>query len=121
MIPLVQAVEAAGVTYRQADYWCRQGYIQASWFSHGLDRHPLDHGGFGSGSNRWLTPFEARVLHTMGRLVRAGLSAQVAAQVARDIGYGDRASYQIAPGVTLLVTDHASLTEERFPGVRRGK
>ena len=117
MTPFVQAVEAAGIAYRQADYWCRQGYIHASWFNR--NGEPREHAG--SGTNRWLTPFEARVLHTMGRLVRAGLPVQMAAQAAREIGHSDRASYQIAPGVTLLVTDHTSLTEERFPGVRRGK
>lgn len=101
MTPFTQAVEAAGVSYRQADYWCRAGHIHTSW----RDRHgaPQPHGH--SGIDRWLTTLEARILHTMGRLVRAGIPVRLAARAARDMGYSGRAIHQLAPGVALLITD----------------
>jgi hypothetical protein len=79
----LQLLTTAGITYRQLDYWCRQGYLQP------------EHLG-GSGVFRQWSKAEVRVVHTMGRLVTAGLLPPVAAKVAR----GER---EIAPGIRVVI------------------
>lgn len=62
---------AAGITYRQLDYWSRVGYL--------TERSP----GAGSGSLRDYTDTETAVAVRMGALVRAGVEPVDAHWVAR--------------------------------------
>lgn len=62
--------EHAGITYRQVDSWVRSGYLR-----------PV--GGVGTGHLREFPSDEVIAAVRMGRLVKAGLSARVAARVAR--------------------------------------
>jgi hypothetical protein len=64
---LVEAARRAGITYRQADYWCRCGYVP------GVDLHG------GSGNARAITTSQARHLGRLARLVQAGIKVDVAA------------------------------------------
>ena len=64
------AVTRAGVTYRQADYWIRRGWVQVL------------HDG-GTGQSREITRGEAEVLRLMGQLTQIGLKPAVAAETAR--------------------------------------
>lgn len=57
------------LTYRQLDYWCRQGLIHDT--------------ASGSGSVRVFSPEEQRVIGVMARLVAVGISVRLAAAVAR--------------------------------------
>lgn len=63
------AVADAGISYRQADHWSRQQWVNV----------PQD----GSGNPREISRREALVLHRMGVLVRAGMKASFAAPIAR--------------------------------------
>lgn len=63
--------EHIGVTYRQLDFWCRQGLLSP--------RNP----GEGRGVRRDFSPAEVAVAVRMGRLVRAGVAPTVAAKIAR--------------------------------------
>ncbi|WP_432856918.1 MerR family transcriptional regulator [Amycolatopsis sp. CA-161197] len=77
----------AGISYRQADYWCRKGFIHVP--------------SKGSGIHRQVGPDEAAVLRTMARLVAAGLAPDAAARVARR---GDgRGRYELADGVHITL------------------
>src|SRR5215469_13674133 len=60
------------VTERQLGYWIDKGYVV-----------PQDRGHRGPGGDRVFSHDEARVLTVMARLVRAGLSAQRSAELAR--------------------------------------
>lgn len=85
MSTTTQVCDQTGATYRQLDHWCRRGYL-----------HP-DGEGLGQGRPRTWPPEEVRVVAVMVRLVAAGISPTVAAEVAR--GRPD-----IAPGVRIEVT-----------------
>ncbi|WP_289009121.1 MerR family transcriptional regulator [uncultured Thermomonospora sp.] len=62
--------DAAGITYRQLDNWCRSGYLNP-------------HGGEGTGKARDFPPGEVQVAILMGRLVHAGFTPEAAHTVAR--------------------------------------
>ena len=64
-----EAVQKAGVSYRQADHWAGQRWIDAP--------------GGGSGTVREIGPREAMVLARMGTLVRVGVTPAAAAGIAR--------------------------------------
>lgn len=65
--------QAAGISYRQLDHWCRRGYL-----------HP-DHPGSYGVARHW-TVDEVAVLVDMAQLVRLGFTARAAARLARDGG-----------------------------------
>jgi len=74
----LSAAEQAGITYRQLDHWTRQGWIKAEpRIARRLDWPP------GSGHPRSYPQVEVEIAGRMGRLVKAGVTARVAAQVAR--------------------------------------
>jgi len=75
----VRLDEEIGVTYRQLDWWTRQGYLHAREET-------------GSGYSRSYTESEKNVARLMGRLVRVGFSAGFAGKVARAFLEGDRES-----------------------------
>jgi DNA-binding transcriptional MerR regulator len=80
-------VHQAGITYRQLDYWTRRGYITP------------ENSRYHSGIEREWSRAELGVALRMGRLITAGLSAEVAARVARE-GCG---RLEIAPGIVIEV------------------
>lgn len=76
-----EAAKAAGVTYRQLDYWTRRGYLAAR-----------PRRGIGSGYNREYLPSEIRIAAWMGMLTASGMVPSGAAEVARDLESTGRAS-----------------------------
>lgn len=66
---LTGRLRAAGVTYRQVDYWVRSGHLAG--------------GTPGSGISRHITARDVDMACTMGPLVRAGMTPTLAAAVAR--------------------------------------
>jgi DNA-binding transcriptional MerR regulator len=66
-----EGVDLGGATYRQLDYWARQGWL-----------NPTAEG-FGSGYRRTWPDEEARVARLMVRLIRAGVMPAAAAEYAR--------------------------------------
>lgn len=82
-VSLVDAINDSGITFRQADTWVHAGHIHvAACHTNRLGYHqPTPE--CRSGHKRLLTPDETRVLSTMARLVRVGLTIPTAAHVAR--------------------------------------
>lgn len=84
-----------GVSYRQAWYWIKTGYIRVRY---------VDGSGntveSGSGRLAIINPAEVRVLARMAQLVRAGLVPGKAAPVARKLGEG-ASSVQLSEGLVL--------------------
>lgn len=76
-----------GVSYRQLDFWVRRGYLKPH------NATP------GSGYSREWTTDEAAVATTMGRLVIAGFTPELAHRVAR----ARQARLELAPGVFVEV------------------
>jgi DNA-binding transcriptional MerR regulator len=68
------AAERVGITYRQLDYWIRQGFIKGAL--------P------GTGHPRSITGAEFRVLERMATLVKAGVEPQAAGKMARRLARG---------------------------------
>lgn len=75
---------AAGITYKQVDYWCRTGLL-------------LSYGGGSSGIDREFDPPEVEVAALLGRLSRLGLSPS--SQLAQ------RAAAVVRAGESGIVTD----------------
>jgi hypothetical protein len=73
-----------GVTYRQLDYWVRQGHVRAR------ERDP------GAGYTRTLTDHEYAVGVKMCHLVGAGLLPDLAVRVAREMT--ERGTEEVALG-----------------------
>ncbi len=70
----MKAVELAahvGVTYRQVDMWSNEGLL-----------HPVNQGA-GTGRRRVYPPEEVQVAVGIAQLLRAGLTLQAAAKIAR--------------------------------------
>lgn len=90
-------LKAAGLTYRQLDYWFRTGLLRAS--------PPRDQLGLpcngdpntpGNGHRRTWTADERRVALITARLKRAGLTLPVAVEVARG-------RHEIGPGIWVVI------------------
>lgn len=64
--------EEFGVSFRQLDYWIRQGYL-----------HTAPNEKTGSGYLRQMEDSEVKIAHYMVRLVNAGLTVNTAALCAR--------------------------------------
>lgn len=77
-----------GLTYRQLDYWTRQGYLRP------VNPDP------GSGVQRRWPEEELVVARLMRRLIAAGLKVEAAHRVARAGGKAE-----LSPGVWAEVTD----------------
>lgn len=84
-----------GITYRQLDFWVRQGYL-----------HPRHKGG--SGNARDFTGEEELVLTRMARLVNAGIRPDVAARAARNVVIDHGTSYVRLGDNVLVKTCEAS-------------
>lgn len=69
-----EAAKAAGITYRQLDYWTRKGYLR-----------PRDVACPGSGHQREYLPAEIQVAALMGQLCAQGMWPSVAEPIARDL------------------------------------
>lgn len=78
-----ELVQETGATFRQLDFWARQGYLR-----------PV--GGEGSGRLRDWPGDEVRVAKVMTRLVQAGVLPAAAHRAARHDG-------ELAPGVRVDV------------------
>jgi MerR HTH family regulatory protein len=84
-----------GITYRQLDYWARQGYLKPGRRANRRGRAAT------SGVFRVWPAAEVEIARRMGRLARAGLDVARAAVYARDRW----PCGEIAPGFTLEVSD----------------
>lgn len=80
-VATVDVARAAGVTYRQLDYWARCGLVRA------------EHEGSGSGVPRRWCEHELHVAELLGRLTRAGLTLEAAAPIARGAVDDGRPTY----------------------------
>lgn len=98
---LIDLMEETGVSYRQADHWCANGYVRVEWFSRAANYSVPAVKGMGSGKVRRLSPGEARVFRRMAKLVAAGFPPKTASNIAR---LGDP-PWKLAPGVTLNLED----------------
>lgn len=88
----VEVAAEAGITYRQLDYWTRNGWLHAD-----VDRP-------GSGITRdWPLP-EIAIARLMGRMTRAGLIPEVAAQAARALVEHNMFKFSLGEGLDLLDT-----------------
>lgn len=90
-----QVCGRAGITYRQLDWWTREGLVAPS----GLAPDPADgrsEATPGSGYARVWAPDEVEVIERMARLVNAGLRPATAAVAARGVT-------EIGPGVHIHV------------------
>jgi hypothetical protein len=85
------AADRAGITYRQLDWWCRQGYVHAP--------------SAGSGYRRTIPGPEMQVLQRMGRLVRTGLAVNVAATAARFMTDRELRYAPLAGGVVIWIRE----------------
>lgn len=82
---------ATGLTYRQIDYWCRQGYLRP------LEATP------GSGKARvWLST-ERDVALLINRLLGVGVELQAAVQVARSVAESDTKRVDLGEGVVISI------------------
>lgn len=86
MLSTVELCAAAGVTYRQVDYWTRTGYLVPV----------LGGRGSGKGRERWYDPDEIRVAKALRALLRA--DAETLAVRVRNGGDGQ---VEVAPGVII--------------------
>lgn len=100
---------AAGLTYRELDYWTTQGYL------HAAEPNP------GSGARREWAPIELDIARTITRLRSAGvISIGIAAKVARDYAMSQLVALivapkggtplpvgpiEIAPGISILIAE----------------
>lgn len=82
---------ATGITYRQSDFWVRQGYL----------RPERRKGRAGTGFARRWPSGELAVAARMARLVTAGIAPEAAAKFARE----SWPEGEIAPGVVLTVSE----------------
>lgn len=73
LLRLSDVLAGTGVTYRQLDYWTRQGWVRPEVEA------------AGSGYARAWHPDEARVVAILGRLAAAGVAPPAAARVTRDL------------------------------------
>lgn len=88
---LVDLAVEVGITYRQADHWCRRGWVVAA------------RSRSGSGRPRLLEAAEVVVLRTMARLVHAGLTPETAARLARSKAVHG-GLHRLADGVHIVLT-----------------
>lgn len=85
-VTLVDAAAAAGVTYRQANYWVDHGYVQATMTTRdGEHQVTKDRG---HGYTQRITTAEAAALKVIGDLVSAGMQPAPAARMARSLLQG---------------------------------
>lgn len=82
---LTDVVREAGVSYRQADFWIRSGYVTTLTTTRdgNTDVLTLAENVTGPGYARVLNAEQGRTLMLMGRLTRAGFSPALASDVAR--------------------------------------
>lgn len=93
-IPSVAVVEAAGITYRQLDYWTRAGHLV-----------PIPGTGEGHGSRRRYPADAIPQARLMGQLVALGFNdLAVAADLARRLGFTGRADVALASDRHLRLT-----------------
>jgi hypothetical protein len=83
------AADRAGITYRQLDWWCRQGYVHAP--------------SAGSGYRRTIPGAEVQVLLLMARLSRARFATCEAARLARLSVTGNRSVLPLTAGTGLVL------------------
>lgn len=74
----MDVVDLSGATYRQIDYWARQGVLYPAI------------GANGSGSHRRYTPLQAAVAAALVRLSKMGMHGRVLARVGRELCAGPR-------------------------------
>lgn len=87
-----RVAELAGVSYRQFDYWVREGLIPTIEID-GV-------AGEGTGNHRVFTDAELSIAKWMGELVRQGVKPRVAGPLAEAIheqGYAHLGMFRIAP------------------------
>jgi hypothetical protein len=96
------AADLAGVTYRQADYWCRCAVLD-----------PRNNGtGSGSGRARVWSGADVALLRVCGRLAELGAGVEVLQPVVQLLGLFPPVTW----GGTVWVTADGQVHTERMPG-----
>lgn len=103
-LKLTDVAHLAGISYRQADFWCRQGYLRTVSYDSELDRPRNRPPAASARRMRRLEDAEARVLLLMGRLTRAGLMPEAAHKAARQVIGTREGACQLADGVHLVLS-----------------
>jgi hypothetical protein len=83
------AADRAGITYRQLDWWCRQGYLHAP--------------SGGPGYRRTIPGQEVDVLLLMARMLRGGVVHVEAARLARRSVTENRSVLPLTAGTGLVL------------------
>lgn len=83
---------AAGVSYRQLDYWTNRGYLRCDQREHERSGH----------ARYWPAP-EREIARLIHRLTGAGMHLEPAVSVAREMVDTGMPEATIADGITLLV------------------
>lgn len=86
-----RVAELASISYRQFDYWIREGLIPMP---------EVEGGGRGTGNHRVFTDSELTMVKWMGELVRQGIKPRVASALAQAIeeqGFAYLGMFRIAP------------------------
>lgn len=91
--------DTAGITYRQLDYWTTTGYLRADLPD-----------GTGSGHARYYPLNEVRIARLMRRLIEAGLTVDVAANVARNRIESPKPVIDLTEGVHVVIDFNGSVT-----------
>lgn len=91
----------AGVTYREFDYWIREGYINTTPVNNGEDRATP-----GTGKSRVFVGRDAEIAMTFARLVRIGFKPSMIENAA--VRLVDRGEAHLPLGVTLIRTPVSS-------------
>jgi hypothetical protein len=105
--PLVDVAKAAGITYRQADHWVHRDYIRTTYVARKTGKKVVTRLGDMNGRVAMLSPKEESILLLMAALVRAGISPEAAAKVARRMVRQRTRTAALAPGVQLTIEDVA--------------
>jgi hypothetical protein len=111
-----EVCNAAGITYRNLDYWTRVGYIKADFATASgvtLTAEQLDAlpeawrtaSTPGSGEKRFYTRFEADVADRIGVLVRNGIVLACAARIARSWAEHPAWPVYLGDGITIRMDD----------------
>jgi hypothetical protein len=114
MMPLQQAAEKAGITYRQAHYWVSTKRFRGQWFAKNGD--PVEPEFAGSGFECWIDATETEVMRVTGLLLKAGFQLDAAVRTARLLPQHGAGAVDLGPGLVLLRSAGPLLEEQERVG-----
>jgi hypothetical protein len=101
------------LTYRQLHFWGTRGWIATACVSKdGRPAHPAS----GTGYVHDYSEDEVRIIHLMARLAKAGIRAERAHEIARDLA--DRKIQHIGEGIWIANSDPREIIASAPAGAR---